>query len=71
MNDELLKYIIARVLENAVDSIEEYKKDKNNLFAGGMAQAFYETLDIIKNELDVAGFDLAEFGLNKNMENIF
>ena len=71
MNDELLKYIIARVLENAVDSIEEYKQDKNNLVAGGMAQAFYETLDIIKNELDVAGFDLAEFGLNKNMENIF
>ena len=71
MNDELLKYIIARVLENAVDSIEEYKKDKNNLVAGGMAQAFYETLDIIKNELDVAGFDLAEFCLNKNMESIF
>lgn len=61
---ESLKYIIARLLDNANDAVEEYREDKNNKFFAGRKLAYYEMLDILKTELDVRDEDLKELGLD-------
>lgn len=71
MNDATIKFIIARVIENANASIEDSKQDKNDDFYKGRKLAYYEILDTIKNELDVRDQDLKEFGLDVNLEDLF
>ena len=68
---EAIKYIIARVLDNAVDAFEEAKDNRGDLFYQGKKLAYYEVLDTIKNELSVREQDLKEFGLNESLENKF
>ena len=63
-----LKYIIARLLDNAKDSIIEHKENPKDLFYDGKLLAYYEMLDTIKNELIVRDVDLKEFGLDINLE---
>lgn len=73
MNDALtregIKYMIARLLENATEAAEESKENKEDEFAAGRKVAYYEMLDILKTELDVRDADLKEFGLDVNLEN--
>ncbi|SEI97112.1 hypothetical protein SAMN04487834_104018 [Sharpea azabuensis] len=71
MNDETMKYIISRVIDNANDSKKDYEKDKNDKFNNGRALAYYEVLDTIKSELDAHGEDLSEFGLDIDLEKTF
>ena len=66
---EGIKYLIARLLENANEAVEESNKDKEDKFAAGRRLAYYEMLDILKSELDVRDQDLKEFGLDINLEN--
>lgn len=75
MNDNLTKeameYIIARLIDNARDAVEEDKENKNSdkeLFYSGRRLAYYEVLDIIKSELNIHSADLKQFGLNFNLE---
>lgn len=68
MNDETIKYIISRVLENANEAIAESDKHKDDLFYKGKRLAYYEILDTIKNELDINDQDLKDFGLDINLE---
>lgn len=73
MNDALtregIKYMIARLLDNAKEAVEESEADKNDAFAAGKRLAYYEMLDILKSELDVRDADLKEFGLDINLES--
>lgn len=69
LTSESIKYIIARVLDNANDAIEEAKENKDDEFYSGKRLAYYEILDTIKNELIVRNQDLKEFGLNIDLEN--
>ncbi len=69
LTSESIKYIIARVLDNANDAIEEAKENKDDEFYSGKRLAYYEILDTIKNELIVKNQDLKEFGLNIDLEN--
>ena len=71
MDENFIKYIIHRIIDNANDSIEEQKKADNDLFYRGKKLAYYEVLDSIKNELIVRDMDLEEFGLNINLEKYF
>lgn len=64
-----IKYIIARLLDNANDAVEQSKADKDDKFAAGRRVAYYEMLDILKTELDVRDQDLKEFGLDIDLEN--
>lgn len=64
-----IKYMVARLLENANEAVEESKADKENMFAAGRRLAYYEMLDILKTELDVRDQDLKEFGLDIDLEN--
>ncbi len=66
---ETIEYIIARVLDNAKDAIEEAKENKEDLFYQGKRLAYYEILDTIKNELEAHGQSLKEFGLDINLES--
>lgn len=67
---ERLKFIIARVIDNANDAIEESKADSDDAFIDGKKTAYYEVLDTIKNELDVSEQDLKEYGLNFTLEEL-
>jgi aspartyl/asparaginyl-tRNA synthetase len=69
LTSEAIKYIIARVLDNANDAIEESKENKNDDFYSGKRLAYYEVLDTIKNELVARNQDLKEFGLDINLES--
>lgn len=67
---ERLKYIIARVIDNANDAIKESKENPKDAFIDGKKLAYYEVLDTIKNELDVSEQDMKEFGLDFPLETL-
>lgn len=71
MNEETIKYIIARVIDNANDVLEEERKNKDDAFYKGKKLAYYEILDTIKNDLDINDQDLKEFGLDVDLEKVF
>lgn len=64
-----MKYMIARLLENANEAVEESKWDKDNPYCAGRKVAYYEMLDILRTELDIRDQDLKEFGLDIDLEN--
>ena len=71
MSEETIKYIIARVISNANDALDESKKNPGDVFYEGRKLAYYEILDTIKNDLDINDQDLKEFGLDVNLEKLF
>ena len=70
LSEAEIKYIIARVLDNANDAFEEAGENKNDDFYQGKMLAYYEILDTIKNELICRDQDLKEFGLDINLEKM-
>ena len=71
MNEDSLKYLIAKLIEDADDVKAEFEYIQNKdekLFLEGKRLAYYEMLLTIQNELDIEDQDLAEFGLNINLE---
>ena len=68
MREEEIKYIVARVLDNANDTFEEAAKNADDDFYKGKKLAYYEVLDTIKNELKARGQDLKEYGLHIDLE---
>lgn len=68
MNDETVRYIIARLVERADEAAQEHEKNKSNEFESGRALAYYEMLDILKTELDLNDQDLKDYGLDINLE---
>lgn len=71
MSESEIKYIVARVLDNANDAFEEADENKDDDFYKGKKLAYYEILDTIKNELKARGQELKEFGLDFNLETKF
>lgn len=68
MNDETVRYIIARLVERTDEAAQEHEMDKSNEFESGRALAYYEMLDILKTELDLNDQDLKDYGLDINLE---
>lgn len=71
MNNDTIKFIISRVLDNANDAIEESNKNKDDDFYKGKKLAYYEILDTIKNEIDIRDEDLKELGIDVDLEKLF
>lgn len=71
INENAIKHIIARVIDNANDALQELAENKNDLFYQGKQLAYYEVLDTIKNDLITYERDLKEFGLDVNLEKLF
>jgi hypothetical protein len=67
---DAIKFIIKRVIQNALDTAEE-AKENNDDFNKGRKLAYYEILDTIKNELIIREADLKEFSLDIDLENEF
>ena len=65
---ESLRFIIARLIANADESIRESRENRADLFKSGRSEAYYEMLDTLKSELSVRDEDLAEYGLNVDLE---
>lgn len=68
ISKEDFQHIIKRLLDNAKDAKENWEKDKNNELASGVCEGYYEVLDTLKSELEVAGVDLAEIGFDIDLE---
>lgn len=73
MNEELtesvMNFIIERIVKNIKDNSKELEKDKSE-YSRGQKLAYYETLDIIKNELIAHDIDFKQFGLDLNLEDM-
>lgn len=70
ISNEAYKFIISRILERAFEFIEETKESGDD-FDKGRKLAYYEISDIIRSELWVHDADLAEFGLDIDLEKKF
>ena len=70
ISNESYKYILARVLERAFESIEEANENGDEFYKGRKL-AYYEIADIIKSELYVRDAQLSEFGLDIDLEKTF
>ena len=70
LTTERLKFIIARVIDNANDAFKESQAEPSDTFIDGKKTAYYEILDTIKNELDVSEQDLKEYGLDFTLEEL-
>lgn len=68
LSNSEIEYIISRLLDNANDTLEESKTKTEDDFLSGKRLAYYEMLDIIKNELIVRDIDLKKYGLDINLE---
>lgn len=68
MNEDFIKFIVARVLDNANDAFEEADQNKDDDLYKGKKLAYYEVLDTIKNELVAREQDLKEYGLDIDLE---
>lgn len=68
MNESLMNYIIARLIDNANDCLEERKENPKSDFLDGKSLAYYEMLDTIKNELIAHDIDLEKFGLDIDLD---
>lgn len=71
MTDATIKFIISRVIENANDSLEEARQNKDDSYYEGRKIAYYEILDTIKSELETHEQDLKEYGLDIDLEKTF
>lgn len=70
MTESELQYIIARILENAVEAANEARATPEDEFARGRRLAYYEVLDTVKNELSCRVDDLKAFGLHLDLEKL-
>lgn len=68
MTESELRYIIARVLESAMEAAKEARENPEDEFCRGRRLAYYEVLDTVKNELSCRVDNLKEFGLDMDLE---
>lgn len=71
MSEAAMKYIISRVVSNALDALGEAKENKNDEFYEGKLLAYYEVLDTIRNELVVREEKLEEYGITFDVDKTF
>lgn len=68
MTDELFNRIIKRLLSNADDAIKDLKSNPKDEFADGVSYTYYEVLDTIKHDLEIAEYDLKQCGLDIDLD---
>lgn len=64
LSEAALKYIVARLIDNANEALQESKEAPADSFKAGRRLAYYEMLDILQAELDAHDADLKEYGLD-------
>ena len=64
LDEDLMKYIIARIVERAKEAAQDVKEDSQDVLKQGRRLAYYEVLDIIKSELETADINLKDFEID-------
>ena len=59
----LLEYIIDKLIPRFIEAKDEMIKNPGDSFKCGRTAAYYEILDVIKNRIDVYGYNPDDFGL--------
>lgn len=68
MSEESIKAIIARIINNADEAVKESREDREDHFKSGRSLAYYEILDILRTEIDAAGGNIEDYGVDVNLE---
>jgi len=68
MMEDVLNVIIARLLEDADESMEACNEHPGDLYCQGVKTAYYMVLDTIKNTLLREDWDPADFGLDMDLD---
>lgn len=71
MRDATIQYIVARIIQNAIDAKADYDSDTDDLYEAGRRAAYYEVLDTLQTELEANGEDLKDFNLDVSLEKEF
>ena len=71
MNEERVKHIIFRLLQNANKVLDMNASKNASEYVNGLSDAYYEVLSTIQSEMLFAGQDLSEFGLDIDLEKTF
>lgn len=66
MSEEVMKYIIECIVENAKD----VSKLERNEFNDAKRLAYYEVLNTITGQLEINDVELKDYGLDFKIENI-
>ncbi len=61
----ILEAIVDTLLPRFSQSKDEMTETPENDFLCGRTQAYYEVLDVIKNRINMYGYDPSDFGLNE------
>lgn len=70
LSNEYLMHIISRILDYANDSFDEYDGSE---FNSGKRLAYVEMVNVIKNDLDIKGYTLKDFGFEhiRDLEKLY
>lgn len=66
MRNDIFNYIISRLINRAEDTKSDAKANPDNEFKQGRQHAYYEVLDMIRNDLITYEYDLKECGLEED-----
>lgn len=64
-----IKKIVKEIIERANESKAEAKESQDNFYLAKNL-AYYEVLDMLRDELTMQGESLADYGLNFELESI-
>lgn len=70
MNEQLIESCIKRILERAKEASIESKKDRSDLFSSGRNLAYFEVLDMLRNELEANGYDVESLGMDIDIDEL-
>ena len=70
IRDAQMRFVVQKMLANAADVQEQRANGHNTPFYEGMATAYHEMLDTMKNQLIIDDKDLKDFGLNVDLEKL-
>ena len=71
MNEERVKHIVFRLLQNANKVLDTKATKDSSEYVNGLSDAYYEVLSTIQSELIFADQNLSEFGLDIDLEKTF
>ena len=71
MNEERVKHIVFRLLQNANKVLDTKAMKNSSEYVNGLSDAYYEVLSTIQSELIFADQDLSKFGLDIDLEKTF
>lgn len=70
MNDDIIAYIVSRLLNAAEEASKEMKQNNSDAFAEGKNLAYYQMLDIVKSGLEMYDIQLQKYGLDRQLEKL-